>query len=130
MHAPFHEFAIVCLIVDEIAGYEICNAGVFEALLNHFNGSLAGFAFDIQVFDLLESFIGLFDLLLILYKALGGSVDADDAIHALWMQACQGHSSLRSNVMAQKRNLFHPFLISIAQNILSHLFVCHASMVI
>ena len=128
--APFHEFSVTCLIIHEVASYEVRDTWISEALLNHVHGCLACFTLYVKCFDLLNTIYGLLNLLLIGYEALRAGVNADHALHAIWVEACDCHRGLGSDVVPQQGELVDALLISKSKHILCHLAVCHALVVV
>jgi hypothetical protein len=96
---PLHKLPVARLIIDQVAGNEVGNAGIFEVLLDNIHCSLASFALYIQTLDLLNGIDGLLNLLLIPNKALRGCVYADQSRNAIRVQASEGHCSFGTDVM-------------------------------
>ena len=74
---PLHKLPVTRLIIHQVAGNKVGNAGIFEVLLDDIHCCLACFPLYIQTLDLLYGIDGLLDLLLIANKALRGRVYAD-----------------------------------------------------
>jgi hypothetical protein len=96
---PLHKLPVASLIIHQVAGNEVGNAGIFEVLLDNIHCCLACFALYIQTFDLLNSINGLLNLLLIPNKALRGCVYADQSRNAIRVQASESHCSFGTDIM-------------------------------
>ena len=97
---PLHKLPVARLIIHQVAGNEVGDAGIFEVLLDDIHCCLACFPLYIQTLDLLYGIDGLLDLLLIANKALRGRVYADQSRNAIRVQACESHCSFGPDVMA------------------------------
>ena len=97
--APLHKLPVARLIIDQVAGNEVGNAGIFEVLLDNIHCCLACFALYIQTLNLLNGIDGLLNLLLIPNKTLRGCVYADQSRNAIRVQASESHCSFGTDVM-------------------------------
>jgi hypothetical protein len=97
---PLHKLPVTRLIIHQVAGNKVGNAGIFEVLLDDIHCCLACFPLYIETLDLLYGIDGLLDLLLIANKALRRRVYADQSRNAIRVQASQSHRSFGTDVMA------------------------------
>lgn len=97
---PLHKLPVARLIIHQVAGNKVGNAGIFEVLLDDIHCCLTCFALYIQALDLLNGIDCLLDLLLVPNKALRRRVYADQSRNSIRVQASQSHCSFGTDVMA------------------------------
>jgi hypothetical protein len=78
----------------------------------------------------LNTIYGLLNLLLIGYEALRAGINADHALHSIWVEACECHRGFCPDVVPQQGELVDALLISKSEYILCHLAVGHALVVV
>lgn len=109
--APLNELALACLVVYEVARNEVSNTRVFEALLDEVHRCLSRLALNIESLDLLYAFKCPSDNLLIAFQTFRSSVNADEAVHTVWMQTGKSHGRFRPEVVPQDGELLQAFLV-------------------